>query len=377
MRNISIFLPRPTPFYEGVLAQMLRAFESLGIEAQGLCRHLGASELNDWCGVHKPDAIFEMNRPRCEVPFLPPKIRHVVWVVDFNGRPISHFEGSDITYLFSPGWMQIYPHDGFHRYFPPGADPFIYGPRLQARERDIEASFVGHIPRPWTPEELDRDVTGRGALTFRDLLGPLEEYIAATHEREPTIYDSLEVASQWCERLCGVPLHVDDRLKYDIRNRIVRDVGRRSLLDGMLASCDRVHVYGPTNWAEWPAYAPAYRGYLDDPADLADVYHRSTMNFHQGEGLHFRSMDAMSCGGLLLYREHWHDQTPGGMATTFEPGVHYLPFTPTTLPETVKRVREHPEEAQVIRANAAAEIARTHTWRHRFQGLLDDLAAIA
>lgn len=377
-QHVSIFLPRPTPFYAGLLEQLRRGFEAVGVATSGLCRHLEADELTQWCAAHRPDVVFEMNRPRRDVPSLARSIVHIVWVVDLNGRSLDYFEGSEITYLFSPGWYKVYPHAGFHRWLGPGTDPTIYAPPPPGAPRDLGATFVGHIPRPWTPEELNRDLTGGlGSYRFADLLGPLERWLA-THpdHRDPLREDTLEAAELLCRHVTGVPLVVDERLTYDIRGRIVRHLGRQTVADCMLNHRDDVHFYGPENWRQWPRYAPHHRKLLDSSAEVADVFKRSRSTFHEGEGVHFRSVDAMACGTLLVFHEHWYDGDPGGMARVFEPNVHYVPFTPASLNEQLERFVDDPVAAERIRAEAAAEIHRAHTWTHRAAQVMRDVAAV-
>lgn len=375
MRRLSIFLPRQTAFYVGLLAQIRRGFEAIGIETTGACQHLDATQMRAWCAQHRPDVVFEMNRPKRDVPWLPPGVRHIVWVVDFNGRPLAHFEGSDITYLFSPGWPPVYPHRGFHRFMGPGTDPTIYQHRAPGRHWTIEGTFVGHIPRPWSHDELARNVTGNAATwTFDELRPWLEDWLSKTPDtRHPPSNDALEVADHFCRVHAGVPLVADDRLRYDIRGRIIRHIRRRQIADAMLTHLSNVAFFGPENWSNWPQYAPHWRGQLDDPSELAGVYQRSRFNFHEGNGIHFRSMDIMATGGLLLYREHWHDHRPKGIADVFDAGIHYVPFRDETLGEVLDDLRHDPTRAQSIREAAAEAVFAAHTWTHRARDIVRDL----
>jgi len=373
--RVSLFFPRSTPFYEGLLGQMLRGFQAAGCEASGLCRHLGAQELRDWCAAHRPHAILEMNRPGRDVPFLPAGVRHIVWVVDFNGRHVSYFEGSDITYLFGPGWVRAYPHRGFHRWLGPGTDPSIYAPHGHGPRFPIEANFAGHIPAPWTEGELDRDLTGGfGAYRFRDLLPALGRWLLEIPKhRRPRVTDSLEAASYFCGQATGYPVVVDERLAYDIRGRTIRQVRRAALVDGILAQCPGLQIYGPPTWPQWPQYAPHYRGQLERPEELSDVYRRSAVTFHEGNGIHFRSIDAMACGALLFFLEHPEDRLPGGIETQFAPGVHYVSFNAKNFPEQIARYRRDKAAANAVRKQALQEILHAHTWRHRAEQVLCDL----
>jgi hypothetical protein len=109
---------------------------------------------------------------------------------------------------------------------------------------------------------------------------------------------------------------------------------------------------------------------------MRDVYARSRINLHEGAGVHFRSMDIMSTGGLLFFRESPEDHLPGGMNSLFEPDVHYVPFTIDNLPHRIAELLADPERAARIRRNAAAEIARAHTWECRARDILRDVQSV-
>jgi hypothetical protein len=376
VKHLSIFLPQETPFYRGLLAQMRRGFEAEGVTTSGLCRHLGADEMAAWCAAHAPDAIFEMNRPRRDAPFVPREIAHIVWVVDFNGRSLDHFEGSEITYLFGLTWPGRYPHSGFHRWFGPGACQVDYAenaaPDLGAG--DIDASFAGHIPRPWSPAERARDLGG--GFTFGELLPELEARLRGARGRLYTADDFLAIAEDLARARGVGPLVLDATLRYDVSGRTVRMLNRADLIDRVLQVTEAVALYGSESWGAWPRYARFYRGFLAEPAALRAVYQRARITLHEGNGVHFRAMDCMAAGGLLFFRSTAHDQLPGGIRTLFEPHVHYVPFEIEELPAAAAAYLGDPARATKVRREAAAAIRAGHTWRHRAREVLRDLAAI-
>lgn len=374
IRHVSIFLPGDTDFYRGLLAQMRRGFEAIGVRTSGALTHLDAADMRDWCGAHRPDVVFEMNRPRADAEFLPAHIAHVCWVVDFNGRPLEHFAGSDITYLFGDSWVQHYPHASFCRWFGPGACEVDYSPTEHRGE--IDASFAGHVPNPWSDAELARDLTGCGACTFGELLPEIERVLREHRDRLHSTEQYLELVGDACRRRCGHALVLDEVLRYDITCRVVRHLNRADLVDAVLAADASIALFGPANWSRWPRYAPHYRGWLADPADMRRVYATSRVNLHEGNGVHFRQMDAMSTGGLLFFRETASDAGHGGIRSLFEPHAHYVPFTLESLGDTLREYLGDPRRADRVRAAAAAAIAGAHTWRHRAAEVLRDLAQI-
>jgi hypothetical protein len=372
-RRVSVFLPRDNDYYRGLLRQMLRGFAAAGVEVHGGLGHLGPDAMRDHCATFRPDVIFEMNRPRCDAEFIPRDVQHVCWVVDFNGRDLAHFEGSTATYLFGESWVRHYPHPGFCRWLGPGACEHDYA--FAPHEPVDDVSFAGHIPNPWSDAELARDVTGVGALTFGELL-PAVEHLLRTLPVDRSPDDLLGAVEAACVARCGHGLQLDDRLRYDITGRTVRHVNRTDLVDAALAQTPRLAVYGPSTWANWPRYAPSYRGWLEAPPAMRRAYAQAVINLHEGTGIHFRSMDIMCTGGLVLWRTTPHDRLVGGIAEQLEPNVHYVPFELPTLGETIREVLGDPTRAATIRREAAAAIRARHTWRHRALTVLGDLAAL-
>ncbi len=375
MKHLSIFLPQETHFYRGLLAQMRRGFEAEGVATSGLCRLLGADEMAAWCAAHRPDVVFEMNRPRQDAPFLPREIAHVVWVVDFNGRSLEHFAGSEITYLFGLTWPSRYPHRGFHRWFGPGACPVDYAAE-PGSEAGVDASFAGHIPRPWSAAELAREVTDGGRLTFGALLPDLERELRAARGRLYTADDFVAIAARIAAQRGAGALQLDATLRYDVSGRTVRMLNRTDLIDRVLEATRSLSLHGPENWAAWPRYAPYYRGVLETPAELRAVYQAARLTLHEGNGVHFRAMDCLSAGGLLFFRTTVHDHLPGGLATLFEPHVHYVPFALDELPAVAAEYLGDGARAARVRRAGAAAIRAGHTWQHRAREVLRDLGEL-
>ena len=136
-----------------------------------------------------------------------------------------------------------------------------------------------------------------------------------------------------------------------------------------------LELYGP-GWDKHEQFKPHHKGILHDQRDLLAVYRRTRINLANnthGLGLHSRTLECMAVGGFVLTHASPHDAKPGGMHTSFEPGVHYGMFTPGNLEEEARRWLK--DEARRIAAGrrAAAVIRKKHLWRHRAEQILNDL----
>jgi hypothetical protein len=387
--KLSVFLPRPTGFYRGLLPQMLRGFEQAGFEVSGTTELLGEAEMLDWCRSHETDVVFEMNRTRSEVPFLPPSIRHISWVVDFLGRTEEQIKGSDLTYFFTTGWVMAFPYDTFSDWLPPGSCPTTYAPSGAPFESDV--SVAGHVPPPWSQAELTRNVsrTARPML-FGDLLPQYQSYLAEVERDILTQFP--DHGTYWDEinRLVsaatGDGIAPDPAVKYDLLGRLPRTGLRPSMVSEALGAGHSLRIFGTKGWTAWPELAPHYRGFLDEPADLARVYTSSRINLHEGVGMHFRSMDCLAAGSLLFYctrrkstdpQGPWNWRRPSGNMSDYQPpllpGEHYVEYYPGELAEKSRYYLAHPEQIEKLRHNARQAILEGHTWRHRALKIAADL----
>jgi len=395
-RRLSIFLPRPTGFYRGLLPQMLEGFAQAGFDVNGTTELLGEAQLLEWCRLHGTDVVFEMNRTRSEVPFLPRAVRHVTWIVDFQGRAEAQIKGSDITYFFTTGWVSSFPYDTFADWLPPGTCPSTYAPRAVAFASDV--SVAGHVPAPWSEQELNRNLSRtQRPLSFRAFLSPYLDYLGATEHRLNTLLEPPRVthethwaeANRIVEAATGGRLVDDPVIKYDILGRLPRTGLRPNMVNEALRAGHSLRIYGTPGWSAWPEFAPHYRGFLEQPADMAEAYESSRMNLHEGEGMHFRSLDCLASGGLLLYctkrkstdlRGGW-SFCPSGTnvyqpGPPLAPGQHFVEYYPGELAEKARYYLEHPAEAAALRQRARSAICEHHTWRHRALKVARDLATV-
>jgi hypothetical protein len=81
----------------------------------------------------------------------------------------------------------------------------------------------------------------------------------------------------------------------------------------------------------------------------------------------------MAVGGFILTHESPNDSKPGGMLTSFEPGVHYGMFTPENLHEEALRWLADDTKRRQVGLQAASVVRQKHCWHHRAQQILEDL----
>ncbi|MBF0186377.1 MAG: glycosyltransferase family 1 protein [Magnetococcales bacterium] len=374
IQRVSIFLPSPTPFYKALLKQMIRGFEQLGIQTNGDVALLDEEALTKWVRNYEPDLIIEMNRPRSEIPFLKKEILHVAWIVDFNGRSMDHFKGSDITYFFCGTWVTDFPYDTASGLLSPGACTETY--RSGSRRFESTLSFVGHISAPWSEAELSRPMNqaGHALYTFGEFLPhyrkELDNYSKESFKHD----DYFTKADRIYRELTGTSLKIDDdALLYDIGCRVVRFRNRQKTMDTIVKETDSIRLYGPENWAKWPEYRAYYEKFLTDPEEIRRVYQSSRFNVHEGVGMHFRTMDCMSSGGLIMYRDIPENELFGGLEDHFEHDRHYIRFHLEEFPEVFRSYVNRPDHCAEIRRNAMEEIRANHTWRHRAIQIMNDI----
>lgn len=343
---------------------MINGFKKLEVIANGYTGHLGEEALLHWCETYQPDVIFEMNRSRVEVPFLPNTIKHIAWIVDTNGRNIDRFSGSDLTYYFWSKWTKENTLDTFNDYLPPGACEDSYLPLKLNQDKDY--SFVGHIPKPWTEEELLRNIAEEGELTFTDFLNEFQKKLKNIPFMGLSNCEYISLAEKLFEER-SLKLKQDKTILYDIGCRTLRMKNRLETLELFLGIDGELAIYGPDNWMNWDKYSKFYRGFLSNESQMNEVYCSTQFNIHEGVGIHFRLLDCMLSNAIVLLRDAAENNE-----RAFEEGTHFISFDEHNLKDKVDQYKNDEVSLNCIRENAREEVLSKHTWRHRFNKILND-----
>lgn len=375
--HISIFLPNDSSFYRRLFGCLEKSFVRAGIEVSGCCRLLTESEMYYWLNRYKPDAVFEMNRVKDDIPILHERgIPHITWIVDFQGRTQNHIKGSDITYFFEPGWDTNYDAGGLQDWLPPGTCTKTFTPCQSIHGIDAEFSFIGHIPKPWSDEELSRKVDLESETTFDALLQDYEKYLQDTKFEIKTHKDLEDIIKNICKKLTINESDLDAGIYYDLMEKTKRLSNRVELLDFALKKSDSIAIYGSPNWNKWPSYQKYYKYFIDCPNEMNVIHQSSSVNLHDGVSFHFRAIDCMASGGDVF----WYDTSVGtggrGLHDFFENQWHFYTFRRENFDEVYENFKRNSESNGEAKNDMISIINSHHTWDHRVNKIIKDINSL-
>jgi hypothetical protein len=112
------------------------------------------------------------------------------------------------------------------------------------------------------------------------------------------------------------------------------------------------------------------QAYLDE---MARIYSASRVVFNRsiGNDVNMRVFEALACGSLLVT----NDLTENGLGELFRDGEHLVTYrSAEELIEKVAYYLEHEEERERIAAAGRAEVIAKHTYRHRVERMLTQIA---
>lgn len=384
IKHISIFMPTDSTFHRRLFGFLAKAFKKQGLQVSGACQLLNGSEMMAWIGEKKPCAVFEMNRVKDEIPVLHELgVIHISWVVDMQGRGEAQIKGSDITYTFDPGWVDTFDTGGLLKWMPPGTCPETFFPSNRYREPQVEFGFIGHIPKPWSGVELSRPVGSKDHfVSFEVILKRYSEYMQAHTYQEQTHDSCASIIDKIVRELLGQAYVLSQEMYYDLLVRIKRMNNRTNLIDYALRYSDSIAIYGSENWQIWPEYKRFYRYFIDESSDINIIHQQAKFNLHDGVGFHFRSIDCMASGGLLLWYGDNNDYEPGelvytrGLADFFLAQYHYYEFKWMNFDEVYERAKQIQYQGSPAQQEVLDIIRAHHTWDKRARQVIADIAEL-
>lgn len=379
-------MPSESEFHRRLFKYLSRAFKKQGLLVTGDCRLLTESEIVLWIKEKKPCAIFEMNRVKDEIPVLYElDVLHFSWVVDMLGRGESQIKGSDITYTFDPGWVDTFNTGSLLKWLPPGTCRDTFFPCQRNPDAQFEFSFIGHIPKPWSPEELSRPLGDEGnSVSFEDVLHRYVEHMRVNTYQEQTHDSCAEVINGIVMQLLGNAYGLSQEVYYDFLVRVKRMNNRTGLINYALRHTQSLAIYGSENWRLWPEFKQFYKHYVDDPFEINRIHQSAKINLHDGVGFHFRAIDCMASGGLLMWyiEGDYDDYQPGevvytrGLADFFQAQSHYYEFKWLNFEEVYQLAKEVNYWGSKAQKEVLKIIAEHHTWDSRAKQVIADIAML-
>ncbi|NOV31085.1 glycosyltransferase [Methylomonas sp. ZR1] len=389
IKHISIFMPTESAFHRRLFGFIGLAFQKQGLLVSGACKLLNETEIRDWVREKKPCAIFEMNRVKDEIPVLHElNILHISWVVDMQGRCESDITGSDITYALDPGWLANFKPGGYLDWMPPGTCVETYFPENIASDSNTEFSFIGHIPQPWTTQELSRVLhPDNPRVTFEMLLKRYSEYMDINTYCEQTHESCVGIIDRIASELLGYSCALSDDIYYDLLIRIKRMSNRTELIDFALRYSESIAIYGSQNWRVWSKYRQYYRRFIENPLELNRVHQKSNINLHDGISFHFRAIDCMASGGLLMWYDYrdgdkYDSYNPGraiytrGLSDFFTPQFHYYEFKWLDFDDVYQQLKSIRYQGSQAQKQTLELIKNHHTWGVRAEQILEHIQAL-
>lgn len=371
-----------SPLFINVLMGLRKGFLALGADIHVGWPLMDARSMATFVGNFKPDVILEINRTKFIIDKNNRDIKYISWIHDFqyNAERINiHDVDSDIIYFIMP--PDIYGADsavaGRWKYLWPGADPEFFHPRPTTKICDL--SLVGHMYAP-PPPELRRARLRAGGVSLGDFAALETAFLASPlTQRNASIDQIHDFLRRYGASLGGPePLgDLDPRMLFLVDEYLLRTKTRKNTAEAMLRASQDVRFHGNAGWALWPEFARRYAGEILDPEHMAAVYRSSRLNVHDTPWpLHFRPLECMAAGGVVMIPEGSHGEARTEFARWFAPGVHFISYPDDGL-EVAARAALADESALGRMGLAAAEVVRrAHGWECRARQIIGDVAEL-
>lgn len=383
VKRIALFADKDF-VYMNMLSGLKRGFNDLGVEAIINCPYLDGPQLNAFIDEYRPDALFEIDRFRDQIEDFRGDIPHIAWYQNHvlaNGRRVNeNATGSDLVYCCAdPIQYGLKPGVAAQsRVLLTGVDPYRFFPDNQPAPYDI--AMLGYIHSPLDSKDF---LTKMVNIHGRDVCS-LSDMAAAFFARglyHHTNFSLVGIKSFIRDFLedCGATISID-AIPRDLSgffdDYLIRTTHRRMMAESMLRVSNNSVIYGHGSWKDWSMFAPYYKKPLIKASELADGYRSARIIIHQGTlSLHFRSLEGMACGRTVLVNHSVLDGTKYGIDAYFEPEEHYIPYDFDQFEEIAAQAVKDRDRCDRISKAATKRVLEGHTWRHRAQQILTDLAA--
>jgi hypothetical protein len=398
------------PYDQRMVDGLAHGFVVSGHEALALPAPPSATDLRKICLDQSFDVVIQVNRTRHPDVPLPAGVRHISWYQDVFPETMKgfaeFFQPEDILYALGDPVVLglVAPLPCFTGTLLSGVDASTFEFKTR-QSQDIDFSLCGFIPPPlpehrtlWRflrPGNVRLGASDIMSATVREryqvLCGNLDihalaEEIRANIEahRRPILSESMRLRLRplrnayrgiFAARQDPDALTAFERSISYFTREYPRLLDRVALIDTILQISHALELYGP-GWQTHRTFRPYAKGSVDTLEELLTIYARSRINLANnthGLGLHSRTLECMAIGGFIFTHESPHDNKPGGMLTSFEPGTHYGAFTPDTLVDQAARWLRDESGRRHAGELAAQVVRQQHCWYHRAQQIVEDL----
>lgn len=387
-----------------IMRSLCAAFHAEGIETQLVNTGQDSKALNTQLEELKPDVLFEINRTKWQrKESIPDEMVHIAWIHDAwqertPDEPYQlhyrdpQFGGSQLIYtLCDPGYFGFTHHlqQGTWGRLHTGIDPGIHRAASNNCVQPNSASICGYIPLPvdtliphltqqvigWNQGKkitvqhmadflLDKAQVSVCQHTYPDI----HQLIAAEMSR----YLDTEITPELLTGSMGNLPHF-----YLLDTELPRITDRLRVGKAIISAGLDLAIYGSDTWKLWPALADCYQKYLHWGQDLASVYQHTQFNVHTGcFGMHSRVLECMGSGGAIFVCTGRFNDSEHDISRHFVPNEHYIPFTLDNAQDTFASWKNQGSRLQNIARNASVDTHKSHTWRHRAQEILADVATL-
>lgn len=414
IKKIALFAPNSSALYVNVLLGLKKEFVKRGVDAHVGWSYLHPALMEQFCSVYKPDAILEIDRTRDNALGIPDSVISIAWIQDWRSMGHHHVGyssdncgGSDLYYFCAkPISLGVdvtkLPH---WDYLLQATDPEIYFPVPMVMECNF--SLVGYIPPKEHLYKLNQflEVELEVGPVFPGEFGTIGQLIEVLQSAGLTWnrYDALEarrVVNRYIYFLLskreGFPEKypeqqklfesslqnlrqcvVADKVMYLVENEIMRALARISVVNNVLSVSDSLHLFGIGMWQTYPEFLSYYRGPVNSEDEVRRIYLTSRINLHNAmTQMHTRVLDCMATGSVIMVNKVLHNTStdPDSLKAHFEPGLHYFEYDDDDLAERSRELLADVEGRKRAGFAAREAICSRHTWAHRVDQILKDLA---
>lgn len=357
-------------------------FRQIGVDVLAAWPHPNVLVLENVLDSFRPDVVFEINRSRNQIPEFDDKFLHICWMQDIQSlgeRLDVNFGGSDLAYFMLPPSASGYPAalDGTMSHLMAATDPDIF--TVGTEQPIFDFSFVGQIFAPISDQLRARPIIVRGEKcgTFGDVFDRFEVkgISHSTHTASETVAELVDFVRTQCPDADAAM--IDDATKNIFDEYLPRMTERSRMLKAALGISNKAGFFGTGPWDEWPEFRGHFGGYINRPRKMATIFRRTKVNLHNGGGtMMCRVLDCMATGSTIMVGNGRWDGTVYGLDHYFEAGSHYYEYDFDTFEPTARIALEDNEARRRIGAAAAEAVRANHTWRHRAEQIIRDVASL-